>query len=510
MKICHTYKTFIGMVLILACFNTHAQQLKPEYLEPEVNTSLRELNPIISPDGEALYFTRIIPSGQVAKEIIYRSKKLPNGNWAEAQQMPENFQRIDFNALLSISADGNMALIRGAFENGVYTGRGYSVLYRENKGWSKPEALEIKNYRKMDNGVYSGAILSTDGQTLLMYFGELPGMENSDIYFSHLRDDGTWTKPKSLGKTINTRRYDEISPFLAADNKSLYFASDRPGGIGKHDIYLSKRLDDSWEKWSEPVNLGSPINTVGWEAYYSISALGDFAYMTSAKGKDQLEDIVRIPLKKEFRPNPVVLIYGKAIDSKQNKPLNAKIIYEQLPGGEKSGQTTSNPNDGSYKIILPFGYKYGIIAQAEGYYSINESLDLTTESEYREIQKNLRLFPIETGQTFRINNIFFDLDKSELKPASYPELNRIVRLLQEQPALEIEIAGHTDDLGTAEYNLALSQSRAEAVKSYLTSKGIKANRISAKGFGETKAIAPNSTEEGRATNRRVEFTILKN
>jgi outer membrane protein OmpA-like peptidoglycan-associated protein len=272
---------------------------------------------------------------------------------------------------------------------------------------------------------------------------------------------------------------------------------------------MSRRLDDTWKKWSDPKNLGPAINTPAWEAYYSIDAAGQYAYMVSTEKSLGLEDIIRIPLEEEVQPDPVVLISGKVLDSKTGQGIAAEIVYEELGHEEVSGTARTNPVDGSFKIILPYGKRYSFSAKVDGYFPVSENIDLLQVDEYKEILKDLKLVPIEVGHTVRLNNIFFDFGKAGLRPESFPELNKVVKMMDENPEMEIEISGHTDNVGSDPFNLKLSDDRAQEVRKYLVSKNIDQTRITAKGYGKSKPLASNDTEEGQQQNRRVEFTILK-
>jgi outer membrane protein OmpA-like peptidoglycan-associated protein len=215
-------------------------------------------------------------------------------------------------------------------------------------------------------------------------------------------------------------------------------------------------------------------------------------------------------LSDNIRPNPVVLLYGNVYNGKTKEPLSASLLYESLPDGKNAGNAYSSPVDGNYKLVLPYGKFYSLRASANNFIGISENLDLTNADQYKEIRKDLYLVPIEKGQTIRLNSIFFDIGKATLREESFPELDRLLVLLQQNPKLEIEISGHTDNVGGDASNMKLSNERAEAVTTYLNYRGITVNRIIAKGYGKTKPAATNSTEEGRQLNRRVEFTILKN
>jgi outer membrane protein OmpA-like peptidoglycan-associated protein len=274
-------------------------------------------------------------------------------------------------------------------------------------------------------------------------------------------------------------------------------------------MYVCRRLDDSWTHWSEPQNLGPDINTPDWDAYYTVPASGDYGYFVSGKGSYGGEDIFRVKLPDALKPSPVVLVSGKVLDKKTGKPLAAQIRYELLPGGKEVGVARSNPITGEYKITLPAGSNYGFRADAKGYIAVSENLDLTKQKKYIEIHKDLELAPIEAGQTIRLNNIFFEFSKSDLKSESFAELDRLVSMMQTSSAMEVQVSGHTDNVGSDAQNKLLSEARARAVKEYFVKKGIETKRLKTIGYGRTKPVATNDTEEGRQQNRRVEFTIEK-
>lgn len=530
------------LLLITAAFHLHAQTahltdpdvklvaqkdnvikestiIKVENLGININSELPELRPTISADGKLLFFIcenhpantkyRAVPNAQ----DIWYSERDSSGNWSEAVHMEYPLNTIHYNTLFWISPDKNRILIRGAFNQGAYLGKGISMcVLQADSTWSEPHMLMIKNYEKYDRGRQSGATMSADGKTLLLYMTPDKGSPYNDIYVCFKAPNGTWTEPKSLGKTINLPGYDEMTPYLAPDGVTLYFSSDRPGGLGDNDIWLTKRLDKSWQKWSEPVNLGAPVNSEGWDAFFTLDAGGEYAYMSTSIDSYGESDIVRIGLMEREKPDPVVLVTGNVYDAKTHQPISASLIYETLPDGTEAGNGLSSPVNGSFTIVLPYDRYYLIRANADKYFAQSENLNLDSlvKVGYKEIHKDLYLVPIEIGQVVRLNNVFFDFNKSSLRDESFVELDRVVNLLKENPAIEIEMGAHTDSKGSDEYNLTLSENRARSVMDYILSKGISPSRISSQGYGETQPVATNDTDEGRQLNRRVEFKIVKN
>lgn len=494
--------------------------IKVENLGANINTNLPELRPTISADGNLLFFiVENDPMNTKYNSIrnsqdIWCSVRDSFGNWGPAMHMGYPLNTYFYNAVFWISPDKNRLLIRNAFIDGDYAGNGVSMTYKMANGrWSKPQALMIRNYQRYDRGRQNGATMAHDGKTLLLYMTEQKGSYNNDIYVSFRLSDNTWSEPKSIGKKINLPNYNEMTPYLAADGVTLYFSSDRPGGLGDNDIWMTKRLDDSWQKWSDPVNLGAPINTPEWDAFFTMDAGGEYAYMSSSDSTGFGEsDIVRIKLLEKEKPDPVVIVDGNVYNKKTGEPLSASLIYETLPDGTEAGNGISSPEDGSFKIVLPYNKNYLIRASADKFFAISENLNLDSlvKAGNRKIHKDLYLVPIEVGQVFRLNNVFFDFDKWDLRPESYVELDRVVKLLNDNPSMEIELSAHTDSFGSDDYNFKLSDNRAKSCREYLLSKGIDSSRVTSKGYGETQPVAPNDTPENRQLNRRVEFKITKN
>ncbi len=498
---------------------TESTIIKIENLGININSDLPELRPTISPDGNLLFFIcenhpantkyRSVPNSQ----DIWFSYKEENGQWSEARHLAYPLNTSQYNAVYSISPDNNRILIRGSFLRGAYNGKGISMCYlREDGRWSEPDALQIKNYLKYDKGRQSGAVMAHDGKTLLLYLATDEGSSLNDIFVSFLTPNGTWTEPKNLGKKINGPNTDEMAPYLAADGKTMYFSSNREGGLGDNDIWMTRRLDDTWLKWTDPVNLGSPINTENWDAFFTLDAGGEYAYLTTKLNSYGESDIVRVKLMEKEKPDPVILVSGNVYNKKTGDPLSASLVYETLPDGNIAGNGVSNAIDGAFKIVLPYDQNYSIRASADKFFAISENLNLDSlvKEGYKEIHKDLYLVPIEIGQVVRLNNVFFDFDKWDLRPESFVELDRVVKLLKENPSIEIEMSAHTDSYGSDQYNFTLSDNRARSVREYILSKGIPEIRITSQGYGESKPVVPNDSDENRQLNRRVEFKIMKN
>jgi outer membrane protein OmpA-like peptidoglycan-associated protein len=544
-------------------------QKAPENLGSAVNSEYAELNPVISPDGRTLYFGRkshpanrfgVKGSETISgSQDIWFSEKVGNA-WSTARRLSDILNRDQYNTILSISPDGQTILLKGAYVNGSYVTRGFSLANKTAGGWTVPQKIDIPGYEQMSKGKNEYGFLTMDGKAILLAFSRKKNSEDDDIYVSFLVD-GRWTRPMDVGDGINSK-YSETTPFLSADGKTLYFSSDRPGGQGSQDIYMTRRLDDTWQNWRKPQNLGPPVNTDEYDAYYSISAKGDYAYFMSAKGSLGKKDIFRLSVESpdasgteglspksegkesggkesggkvgnappvdaaigesRFGPSstrsvtsqesdPVVLLSGTVLNQKTGKvPDDASITYEDLSTGKTLGQAKPDPNTGKYKLVLPYGKNYGITANAKGLIPTSINLDLSTvRGRYIELDdRDLSMVPLVKGNTATVNNLFFDLGKATLKPESEPELKRILQVMKDNKSLVIEISGHTDNTGSDEINNKLSLERANAVKDNLLKGGIDTARIRTKGYGKSKPKADNATEEGRQINRRVEIEIL--
>jgi OmpA-OmpF porin, OOP family len=497
-----------------------AKGILVEQLDKNVNSEASELNPLLSPDGKTLYFSRKNHPDNVGgvkdTEDIWYSELGSDGKWQLAKNIGPQFNNNKPNFINSISSPtpdgqavimllGNRYLDKGKMEAGV------SISTKVGNTWTKPKPIVIEDeYNYSEKANY---FLANTRKVLLMAAEREDSKGERDLYVSFIKKDSTWTKPLNLGDVVNTLG-DETSPFLASDDKSLYFSSTGFSGFGGADIYLTKRLDETWTKWSSPQNLGPDINSALDDLFFNIPSTSEYAYYSRGVTAENT-DIFRIKMPVLIIPDPVIIVKGKLLDSKTQKPISAKIIYEELPSGKEVGVTQSDPNTGEYEIHLPGGKKYGVHAEAEGFLSENQNLDLSdlkvdkTLANNDVALKSIVIAKPEENVRITLNNLFFEYKKTTLSEESFPELNRIAELLISKPSMEVEIEGHTDDIGSDLYNMKLSEARANSVAQYLIEKGASKGKVAVKAFGERKPKATNVTPEGRQQNRRVEFKIIK-
>ncbi|MEQ8338929.1 MAG: OmpA family protein, partial [Cyclobacteriaceae bacterium] len=346
--------------------------------------------------------------------------------------------------------------------------------------------------------------ISSDGSRIIFASTRQGGYGGMDLYMTQINHLGDWGVPQNLGSTVNTP-FNENGPYLAPDGKTLYYASTGHPGYGGTDIFSSTFEDN---KWSRPLNLGAPLNSEGDDTQFTISAAGK-AYFASSRLDPNNYDLFEVELPDYLKPKPTIIIQGVVTNAKTTDPVGAVVLIEDINTGELLAVNKSNSVSGEYLVVLPAGRNYSVSTTSEGFFFYSESFEIPKDTSYAEITMDIALEPIEKGTKVVLNNIFFESGRAELKPISYVELNKAVDLLEKNPTMVIEIGGHTDNLGSDELNLKLSQSRADAVRDYMILAGIEETRIRSKGYGESTPIEDNSTEEGRAANRRTEFEIVE-
>jgi outer membrane protein OmpA-like peptidoglycan-associated protein len=496
-----------------------SQRINPnvatERLTEKINSPYDEVNPIISPDGKRLYFGRKNDPGNSGgkkddEDIWYSDWDEKKGEWGIAKNIGGPFNNEKPNFMCSITPDGKNILIGNIYKFGkkITMEEGVSMITVTPEGWSKPVPLRIKGY--VNEYKKANYYLCQNRKVLLMAIRaeEAMGGDGMDLYVSFLEPDSSWTKPLHMGKTLNSVG-NEQAPFLAADDKTLFFSSDGFSGYGSDDIFMSRRLDDTWTKWSKPTNLGKNINTGQSDIFFSLPSNGDYAYFSSSGNQSNGQlDLYRLRIPDLFKPLPVIEISGRVLDKFSRKPIRAKIVYENLSENKELGINDSDPSTGKYKIAIPVGAKYGYLAQADGYLSVTQSLDATNLEEAQTISQDLFLMPIKKGTQIALNNIFFDYNQSGLNKESFAELNRLVDMMKKNPKMKIAIGGHTDSKGSDEYNMKLASERAGAVQEYLLKKGIEQGRMTIKTLGKSDPLTTNEENpDGAALNRRVDITF---
>lgn len=489
-------------------FLAHTSFAIKKPLGPAINSPYDELAPVFSPDGKTLYFCREGHPENTGYEKrkddqdIWMSKKMPDGKWATAKRLDAVFNSPYYDFPIGVSGDGSILYIGNQYRaNGVILPGVSRSRFIRGK-WQAPQALQIEDY--YNNASLVNYYMAPDENTLLLNLKREDTYGSMDIYVSFRNENGTWSKPMNLGMDINSG-YTEVTPFIASDRKTLYFASDRPKGFGGFDMYYSKRLDDTWKRWSRPKNMGSEINSKGNDISYIIDPTGEYA-LYSSDTPDEGKNLFMVDLPNEFKPERTTLLEGRVFDD-QNKPISARIFYERLSDGKRIGQTESNPESGTFQFILPQGEKYGVHAEKENFLSVSRAID-TRETSDRVIKMDIGMSPIKKGTRISLNNIFFATGSHKLTKESFGELQRLAKILKENSNMKIEVAGHTDNVGRAKKNQVLSAKRAMAVRNWLIKNGSNPKQITSKGYGQKKPVANNNTIAGRKANRRVEFEII--
>ena len=481
----------------------------PINIGPNINSEYDEYLPAVVADESEIIFTVMRPRDENTKcafcqmeEDFYASKK-ENGVWNKRYKLDYPINTGYNEGAQCISPDGKYLF---------YTicntdfGNGSCDLYwskRIGNRWSRPRNFDAPVCTKFWESQPS---IAPDGKTIYFASNRPGGFGKMDIWKTTMTEEGLFSVPENLGKNINTDG-DDSAPFIHADGKTLYFVSDGHPGMGGKDIFFSTLTDTGWTK---PVNLGYPINTPADEINILINAAGTTAYFSTDKeGGYGGQDLYYFALDERLRPTPVTYIKGKVFDENTHEPLHAAIEMIDLNTNEVTTSTFSDPVSGEFLACILTGSNI-LLNVSHPYYLIH-SENFQIEKNYTELNpylKNIALKRPEVGETFVLRNVFFDFDKSTLKKESEVELNKLVGYLTSNKGIKIEIGGHTDNQGSEAYNERLSNDRAKAVYDYLVNKGIDSNRMSYKGYGMSKPIATNDTEEGRALNRRTEFTIV--
>ncbi len=489
----------------------HPVKFQLQNLGKNVNSAWDESLATITADDEMLIFTVNRPKDEhtvcafcLNEEDLYVSRREKDGTWGARQPIGSPIKTGYNEGAQCVSPDGKYLL---------YTlcdadfGMGSCDLY-----WSKKMGNKWSRPRNFGAPVNTSAwesqpSMAPDGKTVYFVSSRPGGFGGMDLWKTSMTAEGNFSVPENLGPTINTPG-DDAAPFIHSDGRTLYFASNGRVGMGGYDLYYATLQPDG--SWSEPKNLGYPINTPADEINIFINAAGTVAYMASDKegGYGGL-DLYSFDLDDNLRPNPVTYLKGIVQDASSHRPIAATIEMVDLKTGQVIYSSVSDAETGEYLACIQTGENILLNVSHPDYPFYSENFQI--EKSYTELSpylKNIQLQRADVGTVVVLKNIFFDFNRSELKPESYEELNRLAEYLRHND-VKIEIGGHTDDQGTDAYNDKLSQDRAKSVYEYLVGQGIPASKLSYHGYGKRRPVADNATEEGRAANRRTEFRIIR-
>ena len=491
-------------------FAKENRNLSPGYkqkkLSDTVNGFVLQYFPVLTADQQELIFTRRLGGGPNEDEDLVISRKNEQGRWGTPQSISEKINSPLNEGTCAISADGRKLIFTSCIGRDGY---GSCDLFESRKignQWTEPKNLGIGvNSQEWE----SQPSLSADGRTLYFVSDRRGGLGRRDIWVSTLNDKGIWTKARNAGKPINTV-YDEISPFIHVNSRILYFASNGLTGFGGYDIFYTER--DTSQTWSVPQNIGSPINNHedqfslfitadGKKGYYAHEEAREAGYSVSNIFEIEIPEAHQIRFKSNY-------VKGIVRDRASRQPLLAKIELINLEKNEIESLVESDSISGEYLMVLTQGAEYALYVNKKGYLFQSLNFNYSEVKNYEPIVLNIDLDKTRRGTIAILENIFFDVDKYDLKEKSITELQKITRFLSENPEVKVEISGHTDNSGSAPYNKQLSEKRAHSVYDYLINQGLTPDRLTTKGYGSDKPIADNNTEPGRQKNRRIEFKIM--
>jgi len=485
----------------------------PVNMGPEINSESDEYSPVITADDNTIIYTRLIKDTRDSKRLQedFFTSTRKGELWTKSINLGPPVNTFNNEGQPSLSPDGKILIFTACEDyDGYGNGRsGYGscdIFFSKKVGnnWSVP-----KNIGKPINtsSWESQSSLASDGKTLYYVSNRKDGLGGSDIWKSTIDSSGYWGTPVNLGPIINTKG-NEFSVFIHPDNQTLYFSSDGHPGLGGLDIFVSRK--NALGNWSEPVNLGYPINTPNDEQSFFVNAKGDKAYFSSNKeGGLGGFDLYYFELYEAARPKLVTYLKGIVFDSITHAKLEAKFELIDLKTGNTIVESFSDKINGDFLVSIPSDYDYALNVSKNGYLFYSENFSLKGhKSEIDPFIKNIPLQPIEIGDAIVLKNVFFDTDMFNLKDESLAELNKLVDFLNKNKSIIIEISGHTDNQGKSDHNKTLSENRAKSVYDYLISHKISENRLSYKGYGDTRPKITNDNDAGRAINRRTEIKII--
>lgn len=484
---------------------------QPERLGEPLNTFYFQYFPVLTADNRFLVFTARASASDDSFEDILISKQSKDGSLSEPVSISPAINTPYNEGAATISGDGKTLVFTSCDRPGSVGSCDLYISRRTGNTWSKPQ-----NMGRSVNSPYwdSQASLSADGRTLYFTSDRRGGLGKEDIYVTTQQDDGTWSAARNLGAPVNTPGQD-MAPFIHASGTTLYYVTDGLVGMGGLDVFRSAVQPDG--KWGVPQNLGYPLNTFENEASLFISSDNRRGFCSRSRTSEPGVTKVRnrpVELYSFEVPQSVqaqetsTYTQGRVFDAITKKPLKADVQLYDLNTDQLTQYVTSDPEQGDYTVVLNEGRQYAMYAVADKYLLKSLSFDYTDKRSFDPLTLDIYLEPVRAGRTIVLNNLFFDTNKYELKPKSRTELNRLIQFMQQYQEVQVEISGHTDDVGADADNMVLSQNRAKAVYDYLSEHGVKATRLRFKGYGETRPLVANDSEAHRQQNRRIEFRLL--
>ncbi len=484
---------------------SHPLPFDPQPLPAPLNNQVMQYFPAVTADGKQLFFTVRKGNTPNDDEDIYVTSQNDNGVWSEPIQISDNINSRRNEGTSTVSADGRTLIFTSCQAPGGFGSCDLYVVQREGNEWGTPQ-----NIGRPINGPgwESQPSLSADGRTLYFVSDRRGGQGKRDIWVSTLSARDNWMEPVNLGPVINTEA-DDLSPFIHVNGQSLYFSSSGHLGLGKYDLFLSEK---NGMEWSKPKNLGYPINTKddqvslvitsdGTKAYYSHEVIDDKQSFKSSLYSFDVPEEIRVQNKSNF-------LTGRVIDIDTKQPLSASIEMFDMNDASLNYKVTSDKADGKYFVVLTEGKEYSIYVTRIGYLFENLTFNYLEKKSREPEVLDIYLTPIKSGATSVLKNIFFDTDQYVLKEKSKTELSEVIKFLKDNDGIRVEIEGHTDNTGSAAHNMELSTNRAKSVYDFLIKAGVPGARIQFKGYGSDKPKVENNTEEGKQLNRRIEFKIL--
>ncbi|MEO6730662.1 MAG: OmpA family protein [Ferruginibacter sp.] len=472
----------------------------PKNMGDSLNSTALEYYPSLTIDGKKMIFTR-----RVSGDEDFYETDLTDGKWSAAKPLGGKVNTNFNEGAQNISQDGEWIIFTGCnYPEGQGSCDLY-ISYKTKQGWSEAENLgPIVNTDFWE----SSPSFSPDKRDIYFSSSQNGGYGGKDLWVTHRNANGKWGRPENLGPKVNTKG-DESCSFMYSDNQTLFFNSNGHIGYGQTDLYFSKKQNDS--TWSEPVNLGYPVNTIDEEGSLIVAADGKTAYYASDKSDSKGGlDLYSFQLRADIQPPKTLWVKGQVFDAKTKAGLPSSVELTDINSRQLISKVQTD-EEGNYLTTLPVGKQYVFNVNRKGYLFFSENYNLNDKSIDSVFTKDIPLQPIEAGAVVVLKNIFFDTKKTELKDESIVELNKVIQLMNENPKLKILISGHTDNVGKPQDNLILSHGRAQSVMNYiLASKQIGRDRIQSKGLGATQPIADNTTEQGKALNRRTELSVISN